>query len=67
MVQKISRPSPFIISVNYGINIAWEERQTELRGKMGRNPGAMGIGHAKRSGPCLSIIRRAHDAFVETA
>ncbi len=42
MVQKISRASPFIISVNYGINIAWEDRQTELRGKMGRNPGAMG-------------------------
>jgi hypothetical protein len=42
MVQKISRPSPFIISVNYGINIAWEDRQIELRGKMGRNPAAMG-------------------------
>jgi len=42
MVQKISHPSPFIISVNYGINIAWEDRQTELKGKMGRNPGAMG-------------------------
>jgi hypothetical protein len=42
MVQKISRPSPFIISVNYGINIAWEDRQIELRDKMGRNPREMG-------------------------
>jgi hypothetical protein len=42
MVQKISRSCPFIISDNYGINIAWEDRQTELRGKMGRNPDAMG-------------------------
>jgi len=42
MVQKISDPSPFIISVNYGINIAWENRQVELRGKVGRHSGAMG-------------------------
>ena len=42
MVQKISDPSPFIISVNYGMNIAWEDRQVELSRKMGRNPGAMG-------------------------
>ena len=37
MVQKISRPCPFIICINYGINIAWEDEQVELSCKMGRN------------------------------
>jgi len=36
MVQKISRPSPFIISVKYGMNIAWEDRQVQLSRKRGR-------------------------------
>jgi hypothetical protein len=40
--SKNKRSFPFIISVNYGINIAWEDRQVELRGKVGRNSGAMG-------------------------
>lgn len=66
MVQKISHCSSFIISVNCGMNIAWEDKQM-VRGSDKRGRWFESISRPMQLGPSVQIIRRSHDALVETA